>query len=153
MNNNPVLMEDQVPSSKQYVTPGQMPQENNYFTDPAGPRYQNPAEFDQAMYEQAMAAQTPQPQQPGVQFNVPDFEAMRKEALQQAIQQVTQTPAPPAQMQQAVQEEPKIVYVRRNLTLAEILVIFVLASGIVLGVQGIWSFATDILPRIEIRDK
>ena len=146
-------MEDQVPSSKQYVTPGQMPQENNYFTDPAGPRYQNPAKFDQAMYEQAMAEQTPQPQQPGVKFNVPDFEVMRKEALQQAIQQVTQAPAPPAQMQQAVQEEPKIVYVRRNLTLAEILVIFVLASGIVLGVQGIWSFATDILPRIEIRDK
>jgi len=153
MNNNPVPMEDQVPSSKQYVTPGQMPQENNYFTDPTGPRYQNPAEFDQAMYEQAMAAQTPQPQQPGVQFNVPDFEAMRKEALQQAIQQVTQTPAPPVQMQQPVPEEPKIVYVRRNLTLAEILVVFALASGIVLGVQGIWSFATDILPRIEIRDK
>tara|TARA_R100000900_G_scaffold40913_1_gene33484 strand:- start:2406 stop:2867 length:462 start_codon:yes stop_codon:yes gene_type:complete len=153
MNNNPVPMEDQVPSSKQYVTPGQMPQENNYFTDPTGPRYQNPAEFDQAMYEQAMAAQTTQPQQPGVKFNVPDFEAMRKEALQQAIQQVTQTPAPPVQMQQPVSEEPKIVYVRRNLTLAEILVVFALASGIVLGVQGIWSFATDILPRIEIRDK
>ena len=152
MNNNPVLMEDQVPSSKQYVTPGQMPQENNYFTDPTGPRYQNPAEFDQAM-----ASQTPQPQQPGVQFNVPDFEAMRKEALQQAIQQVTQAPAPApvpqVQQPQQMQVEPKIVYVRRNLTLAEILVIFALASGLVLGVQGIWSFATDILPRIEIRDK
>ena len=145
-------MEDQVPSSKQYVTPGQMPQENNYFTDPAGPRYQNPAEFDQAM-----ASQTPQPQQPGVQFNVPDFEAMRKEALQQAIQQVTQAPAPApvpqVQQPQQMQVEPKIVYVRRNLTLAEILVIFALASGLVLGVQGIWSFTTDILPRIEIRDK
>jgi len=145
-------MEDQVPSSKQYVTPGQMPQENNYFTDPTGPRYQNPAEFDQAM-----ASQTPQPQQPGVQFNVPDFEAMRKEALQQAIQQVTQAPAPApvpqVQQPQQMQVEPKIVYVRRNLTLAEILVIFALASGLVLGVQGIWSFATDILPRIEIRDK
>lgn len=146
-------MEDQVPSSKQYVTPGQMPQENNYFTDPTGPRYKNPAEFDQAVYEQAVAAQTLQPQQPGVQFNVPDFEAMRKEALQQAIQQVTQTPPPSVQSQQATQVEPKIVYVRRNLTLAEILVIFALASGLVLGTQGVWSFATDILPRIEIRDK
>lgn len=163
MNNNPVLMEDQVPSSKQYVTPGQMPQENNYFSDPAGPRYQNPAEFDQAMYEQTMTAQTPQPQQPGVKFNVPDFEAMRKEALQQAIQQVTQTPTPPVQVpqqqqqpiqtQQTIQKEPRIVYVKRNLTLAEILIIFALATGVVLGVQGVWTFTTDILPRIEIRDK
>jgi len=157
-------MEDQVPSSKQYVTPGQLPEENNYFSDPAGPRYQNPAE-----YQAAMNAQNAQPQQPGVVYNtpdpaqppVPDFQEMRRIALEQAIQQVTQHSAPAqappssvpqAQVQYPTPQEPNIVYVRRNLTLAEILVIFAVSCGLVFGVQGAWNFATDILPRIEIRE-
>jgi len=78
-------MEDQVPSSKQYVTPGQMPEENNYFSDPNGPRYQNPAEFTAAQEQ--------------TQVPVPDFQEMRRIALEQAIQQVTQ-------QQQATQQAP-----------------------------------------------
>lgn len=138
-------MEDQVPSSKQYVTPGQVPQENNYFNSPEGPRYPNPAEFAAAQQQQ---------QQP-----MPDFQEMRRIALEQAIQQVTQQSQPPAPpepqpqiQQQYVQPEPQVVYVRRNLTLAEIMVVLAISCGLVFGVQSVWNFATDVLPRIEIRE-
>ena len=135
-------MEDQVPSSN-------IPQETgSYYQSPEGPRFQNPAEFAAA---QQQAAQQAPP--------MPDFQEMRRLALEQAIQQVTQQPAPQAppavqpSAQPYVEPDVKTVYVRRNLTLAEILVVFALASGVVLGVQGLWSFATDLLPRIEIREK
>ena len=156
-------MEDQVPSSN--IPQGQ----GNYYQNPEGQRYQNPAE-----YEAAMNSQNAQPQQPGVVYNVPDpaqppmpdFQEMRRIALEQAIQQVKQQsvmPAPaPQQVPQPVREpvqqtyeepQPKVVYVRRNLTLAEILVIFALSCGLVVGTQAIWGFASDVLPRIEIREK
>ena len=163
-------MEEQVPQQRDFVTPSQVPQDGTYFDNPEGPRYNNPAEYDQAM-----AAQTPQPQQPGVQFNVPDFAAMRQAALQQAIEQVKgqQAPvpqAPPTRPPQPVppnppraippnpptprvQAEPQVVYVRRNLTLAELILVFVISIGAVTGIQFGWHIATDVLPRIEIRDK
>ena len=135
-------MEDQVPSSN-------IPQETgSYYQSPEGPRFQNPAEF--AAAQQQVAQQAPP---------MPDFQEMRRLALEQAIQQVTQQPAPQAppavqpSAQPYVEPDVKTVYVRRNLTLAEILVVFALASGVVLGVQGLWSFTTDLLPRIEIREK
>ena len=53
-------MEDQVPSSKQYVSPGEVPQENNYFSNPEGPRFANPAEYEAAMNTQN-PAQPPMP--------------------------------------------------------------------------------------------
>ena len=163
-------MEEQVTQQRDFITPSQVPQEGTYFDNPEGPRYNNPAE-----YEQAMAAQTPQPQQPGVQFNVPDFAAMRQAALQQAIEQVKgqQAPAPQAPPTRPpqpvppnppraippnpptprVQAEPQVVYVRRNLTLAELMLVFVISIGAVTGIQFGWYIATDVLPRIEIRDK
>jgi len=49
--------------------------------------------------------------------------------------------------------EPKIVYVRRNLTVAEILVIAVLSCTVVGGIQGVWGFASNYLPQIEVRVK
>jgi hypothetical protein len=149
-------VEEQVPASQ---PPG------NYYENPEGPRYQNPAEFNQA------AVPEPQPaQQPGVVFNRPDFQAMREQALQDAIAQVTQRQATGEQQQQFVQPpvqqpapisqplvqtqvEPQVVYVKRNLTLAEIIIVFAITTGCVLGIQGIWTVATDILPRIEIKDK
>lgn len=144
-------MEDQVPSSKQYVTPGEIPEENNYFNNPEGPRFANPAEYDAAMNAQ-------NPAQPPM----PDFQAMRRIALEQAIQQVKQQsqvqPQVPVQpsapvRQSYVQPQAKVVYVRRNLTLAEILVIFALSCGLVVGTQALWGFVSDVLPRIEIREK
>ena len=149
-------VEEQVPASQ---PPG------NYYENPEGPRYQNPAEFNQA------TAPEPQPaQQPGVIFNRPDFQAMREQALQDAIAQVTQRQATGEQQQQFVQlpvqqpapvsqplvqpqVEPQVIYVKRNLTLAEIIIVFAITTGCVLGIQGIWTVATDILPRIEIKDK
>ena len=84
---------------------------------------------------------------------------MRRLALEQAIQQVTQQPVPQPlpqvapQVQQYNQPETNTVYVRRNLTLAEILLMFALSCGLVLGLQASWFVATDLLPRIEIREK
>ena len=49
--------------------------------------------------------------------------------------------------------EPQIVYVRRNLTVAEILVIAVVSCLVVGGIQGIWGFASKHLPQIEVRVK
>jgi hypothetical protein len=50
-----------------------------------------------------------------------------------------------------VTEQVRVI--RRNLTLAELILIFAIATGSVLGVQAIWAFTTDLLPRIEIRAK
>ena len=147
------MMEDQVPSSN-------IPQEaGNYYQNPEGPRYQNPSDF--------AAAQQNQP--------TTNFEEMRRIALEQAIKQVTQQPvpqqAPPgmelsmdgsqyvpqkyptAPVTPTAQATEQVRVIRRNLTLAELILIFAIATGSVLGVQGIWAFTTDILPRIEIRAK
>jgi hypothetical protein len=142
MNNNAKVMEDQVPSSN-------IPQEQgNYYQNPEGPRFQNPAQFS--------TATQPLQEQPPV---APDFQEMRRLALEQAIQQVTQQPVPQPiaqvapQAPQYSQPETNTVYVRRNLTLAELLVMFALSCGLVLGLQASWFIATDLLPRIEIREK
>lgn len=101
--------------------------------------------------------QAPQPQMP--QMQQPDFAAMRKIAMQQAIAQHQQakqreyeaTIAAPEP--QAMAQQPNVVYVRRNFTVAELLVTFLIACGVVLGGQFTWHFFTDLLPRIEIREK
>lgn len=137
-------MEEQVPSSNQ---PTYIPEEGAYYENQEGPRYSNPAEF---------SAATQAPPQMRPQMN---FQQMREKALQDAIAQVANGPAVPQQpFQQQIQPpvpqpEPKVVYVRRNLTLAELGVMFLISAGIVLGGQGLWNFTTDLLPRIEIRDK
>jgi hypothetical protein len=147
------MMEDQVPSSN-------IPQEaGNYYQNPEGPRYQNPSDF--------AAAQQNQP--------TTNFEEMRRIALEQAIKQVTQQPVPQQALpgmelsmngsQYVPQKYPaapvaptpqvteQVRVIRRNLTLAELILIFAIATGSVLGVQAIWAFTTDLLPRIEIRAK
>ena len=133
-------MEDQVPSSQEYVTPGSLPADGNYYQDPQGPRYNNPAEFDQRLQQPAAAPPT---------TPMPDFQAMREMALKQAVAQVKAQ----QQVQPQPQPQPKVVYVRRNLTVAEIILVFALSIGGVLGIQGIWTLATDVLPRLEIREK
>lgn len=49
--------------------------------------------------------------------------------------------------------EPNIVYLRRPLTVAEIIIVFVISCGIVTGGQLIWQGVTNFLPRLEIRMK
>ena len=166
-------MEDQVPSSQQYSTPGQRSNAGNYYVNPEDQRFDTPQEFDQAMQQQEMA-QPP---------NVPDFKAMREQALQNAIRQVMErqggpqpqtpppgmelsmdgsqyvpqkypvasVPAPTAQVTAQPTEQVRVV--RRNLTLAELILVFVIAVVGVLGLQGIWYIASDIIPRIEIKEK
>jgi len=142
-------MEEQVPSSNQ---PTYTPEEGAYYENQEGPRYSNPAEFS------AATQAPPPPPQMRPQMN---FQQMREKALQDAIAQVANGPAvpqqpfqPQPQIQPPIpQPEPKVVYVRRNLTLAELGVMFLISAGIVLGGQGLWNFTTDLLPRIEIRDK
>tara|TARA_Y100001938_G_scaffold142168_1_gene212986 strand:- start:499 stop:942 length:444 start_codon:yes stop_codon:yes gene_type:complete len=147
-------MEDQVPSSQEYVTPGSLPTDGNYYQNPQGPRYNNPAEFDQRL-QQPAASPTQAP--------MPDFRAMRDLAYKQAVAQVTAAQAARlgvgdarevvAEDPQELQPQPKVVYVRRNLTVAEIILVFALSIGGILGVQAIWTLATDVLPRLEIREK
>jgi hypothetical protein len=48
---------------------------------------------------------------------------------------------------------PQVVYVRRNLTVAELILIVLLSCGLVTAVQVGWSFAAKTLPRIEIQIK
>lgn len=69
---------------------------------------------------------------------------MKARAREMAMQQAL---ASQAQMQPTQQ----VVYVKRNLTIAELLVVFLISCGIVTGIQGIWYCATNVLPRIEVR--
>ena len=52
---------------------------------------------------------------------------------------------------QVPMQQPQVVYVRRNLTVAELIVVFAIACGIVTGVQATWNFTSNLLPRIEIK--
>jgi len=115
-----------------------------------------------AMPPQAQGqASAPMPQ-------MPNFEAMRQLAMQQAIEQITaqrppqaqaqaQTPPAAPQPQYIPQPVPneqvteQVRVVRRNLTRPELLAVFVVACIAVTGVQAAWNFTTNILPRIEIR--
>jgi hypothetical protein len=69
----------------------------------------------------------------------------REAAIRMSVEQA-QAPRPP-------QVAPQVVYVRRNLTVAELLIVFVISCGLVTGIQVGWNFATNLIPRIEIKLK
>lgn len=48
-------------------------------------------------------------------------------------------------------QQPQVVYVRRNLTVAELLLVLLLSCGIVTGIQWSWRAISNVLPRIEIK--
>lgn len=77
---------------------------------------------------------------------------MKRIALERAIQQHQQNQQN-QQNQQVAPQQPKVVYVRRNFTVAELLLVLVISCGLVAGVQMTWNFAANILPRVEIRLK
>lgn len=56
-------------------------------------------------------------------------------------------PTPPQQQQ------PNVIYLRRNLTVAELILVVLLACGLVTGTQFLWNFGSRILPQIEIKVK
>lgn len=128
--------------------------------------------FCTTMEEQIPSSTPPQPVEqpqipqvpPGLQGITPEMleamkarareEAIRMTILQQQQQMVAQeeapvAPRPSVPVPQATQ--PQILYVRRNLTVAELIIVFVIACGLVTGVQTAWNFASNHLPRIEIK--
>jgi hypothetical protein len=77
----------------------------------------------------------------------------REEAIRITMEQRQAAPAPQLQVPADFQRPSQVVYVRRNLTVAELIVTIFLACGIVLGVQAGWNFSSKLLPRIEIKVK
>ena len=95
-----------------------------------------------------MEEQVP-PSQPPVnpQITPERLAQMKARAKELAIQQTLAQNAPISPPQ------PQVIYVRRNLTIAEIIVILALSCGLVTGVQFTWNVVNDFLPRLEINVK
>ena len=85
---------------------------------------------------------------PGVDPN--QLAEMKRLAMEQAVQQYE---SQRLEMAQRPQMEPQVVYVKRNLTVAELGLIVLVAMGIVTGIQVGWNVITDLVPRIEIKQK
>jgi len=100
------------------------------------------------MEEQIPASQPPMqapPQMEG-QITPEQLEAMKARAREIAVQQAI---AQQAAVQQ--QQQPRVIYVRRNLTVAEVLLVLLLSCGIVTGIQWSWNTLSNVLPKIEIK--
>ena len=95
-----------------------------------------------------MEEQVP-PSQPPInpQITPEQLEQMKARARELAIQQTL------AQKRATLPPPPQVIYVRRNLTLAEIIVILALSCGLVTGVQFTWNVVNEFLPRLEINVK
>jgi hypothetical protein len=93
------------------------------------------------MEDQVLPSQPPV----GPQITPEQLAEMKARARELAIQQTL------VQQQAAPQPQPQVIYVRRNLTVAEILLVLLVSCGIVTGTQWTWNFATNVLPRIEIK--
>ncbi len=91
--------------------------------------------------------------QPSVPPAFTDVEAMKQRARELAIAQymAQQKPQESAPVPEFSPQVPtQIVYVKRNLTVAELILFFVLSVGIWTGVQFTWNFAVNSLPKIEV---
>lgn len=114
------------------------------------------------MEDQVPSSTPPQMNQPIPGQITPDMlEQMKQQAREMAIAQhmaqqqgaqVFQGVVPSQPMAVPV-EQPNVVYVRRNLTIAELLVILCVSIGIVTGFQTVWNFTSERMPQIEIRMK
>lgn len=113
--------------------------------------------------EQQVPSSVPPQAQPQEQprLTPEQVEELKRIAKERAIQQVMgQRSAPGAPQPQGsvpVQTPPamqqNVVYVRRPLTVAEIIIVFAISCGIVTGGQLLWQGINDFLPRIEIKMK
>lgn len=81
----------------------------------------------------------------------------RERAIAQTIneqQQPQRLVSPPPSFRPPIpQPKPEIIYLRRNLTVAELLLVLLLSCGLVTGVQALWGLGARILPQIEIKVK
>jgi len=96
------------------------------------------------MEDQVPASQPPLPPQ----ITPEQIEALKARARELAIQQ---TLAEEGKLKRPPGPQPQIVYVRRNFTVAELLLVILLSCGIVTGIQWSWNMVTNLLPKIEIR--
>lgn len=97
------------------------------------------------MEEQIPPSQPPIPQPMDGQITPELVAQMKARARELAIQQTI------AQQAAAPERPPQVVYVRRNLTVAEVLLVVLISCGIVTGVQWTWNIVTNVLPRVEIK--
>jgi hypothetical protein len=104
------------------------------------------------MEEQIPSSSFPPAQQGLVgQITPEQLEQLKARAREAAIMQVYQQQQPQA----APPSGPpaQVVYVKRPLTVAEILLLLLVSCGIVFGVQLSFNFAVNTLSRIEIKMK
>jgi len=104
------------------------------------------------MEEQVPASNFPPDQQGLVGQITPEQLAEFKErarlaAMMQVYQQQQAQPAPPGRPPE------QVVYIKRPLTVAEIILLLLVSCGIVFGGQFVFNFAANTLPRIEIKMK
>jgi hypothetical protein len=79
---------------------------------------------------------------------------MKTRARELAIQQAFAQQQPPQSQGFPVTAiKPQVVYVRRNWTVAELILVLVIASGFVTAAQVAWDLASTNLPRIEVKIK
>jgi hypothetical protein len=98
------------------------------------------------MEDQVPASQTPTQFQPiEGQITPEQLAELKARAREMAIQQTI------AQQAAFAQQQPSVVYVRRNLTVAELILVLLLSCGIVTGIQWSWSTLSNLLPKIEVR--
>ena len=133
-------MEGQVPASQQPdLNPGRpamTPENIESLKEEARRRA-----IMQAMQErQNQNSQTPPP---GMELSMDGSQYVPKKYPDIIPQMQSRPPAP----------QPQVVYVRRNLTVAEVGLMLLISVGILAGIQFTWNFSTDILSRIEIREK
>jgi FtsZ-interacting cell division protein ZipA len=117
------------------------------------------------MEDQVPSSTPPQMNQPIPGQITPEMlEGMKQQAREMAVAQymaqqqrpqekVEYQPNPSTAAPRPPLEPQRVVYVRRNLTVAELIVVFVLATGLVAGIQTGWRFASENLPRIQIQVK
>jgi hypothetical protein len=96
------------------------------------------------MEERIPPSQPPMQQTLEGQITTEMLAEMKARAMELAIQQTAPQRLP-------MDIPPQVVYVRRNLTVAELLLVLLLSCGIVTGIQGLWYLGTNLLPRLEIR--
>lgn len=97
------------------------------------------------MEEQIPPSQVPLQQVLNSQITPEQLAEMKARARELAIQQTIE------QRVAAVQQQPQVVYVRRNFTVAELLLVILLSCGIVTGIQVGWNTFSNLLPRIEVK--
>jgi hypothetical protein len=98
-----------------------------------------------AMEEQIPPSQPPISQPMEGQITPELVAQMKARARELAIQQTI------AQQAAVSERPPQVIYVRRNLTVAEVLLVVLISCGIVTGVQWTWNIVTNVLPRVEIK--